>query len=122
MSFMESARGHILRFLWKQRQGAFLDMSLDDIKAKLVSRGSVIEGDFDAALQTLVDDGHVTNGKMTGTGADTMATEYKQHLSSLVGAAPLGKKAEMQAISTDFDEKYAQDVAVRVDVPLDISP
>jgi hypothetical protein len=113
MSFMDSARGHLFSFLWKQRQGAFLEMSLDDLKAKLIERATVTAEDFDFALKELSDNGHVDKGVLVDAGADIMASEYKQYLTAAADAAPTERKSEFIAVQADFDVMHAADVAAR---------
>jgi hypothetical protein len=113
MGFMDSARGHLLRFLWKQRQGMFLDMTLDDLKMKLVSRGTVVEKDFTEALSTLADEKSLDGEKLTDAGADSMATEYKQYLTEAAKTVLPKARSMFTAAQVDFDVMHTADVAAR---------
>ena len=105
MSFMDTPRGHILKFLWKQAQGNFLEMSLEDIKAKLVSCQIMTAVEFDTALAQLENEGHVKAQKLDTTGLNAMEVEYKQYLSDAKTAAPLKQKEGWDTTIADFDAK-----------------
>lgn len=112
MDFMESPRGHILKFLWKQADGNFKEMSLDVLKEKLVSRG-MDEKAFDIELEALIEGGLVVDGSLTDNGLEAMKIEYTQHLVETDAMAiPSLKEGAMRA-KADFESKHAAVEAAR---------
>ena len=113
MSFMESPRGHILRFLWKQSSGSFKEMSLDALKEKLVSRG-MDEKAFDAELETMVEGGLVVDGSLTDDGLEAMKIEYTKYLIEVdAKAVDSSFKEGIASAKTDFESKHAAVEAAR---------
>lgn len=110
---MESPRGHILKFLWKQSGGLFKEMSLEALKEKLVSRG-MEEKAFDGELKAMVEGGLIVDGALTDIGLEAMKVEYTQHLVEMDAKATNAlSKEEVAKAKTDFDSKHAAVEAAR---------
>ena len=112
MSFMESPRGHILRFLWKKSCGYFKEMSLEELREKLVSRG-MEEKVFDAELEAMMDSGLVVDGSLTDGGLETMKAEYTQYLVEMDAKTTGFLKEGIVNAKTDFESKHAAVEAAR---------
>lgn len=135
LGFMTSARGHILRFLGKKRDGMFdaLDIKkpgdrqtadryfdgsgtarLEKLRAILVERG--MSGDeFDHALVQLQSEGCIAGDALTDIGVDTHAAEYKAYLLDAKAKAPKADlKNDIDKVVSDVDVKHNAELAKRV--------
>jgi len=110
---MDSPRGHILKFLWKQLGGSFKEMSLDALKEKLVSRG-MDEKAFDVELESMIEGGLVVDGSLTDDGLEAMKIEYTQHLIEMDAKWAEPMKLAIQEAKSDFESKHAAVVASKV--------
>lgn len=106
---MESPRGHILKFLFKQAQGMFWEMDIPQLKEKLLSRDpKFTSSDFDAALLELEQSGLVANGKLTDAGLEKHAEEYKAHLVACKATFEGAKVPGFENAIKEFDDVHAK--------------
>lgn len=131
---MTSARGHILRFLGKKRDGMFdaLDIKkpgdrqtadryfdgngvarLDKLRTMLVERGMSVD-DFDHALVQLQSEGCIAGDALTDAGVDAHAAEYKAYLMDAKVKAPkTDMKNDIDKVIIDVDIKHNAELAKR---------
>lgn len=91
----------------------FLEMSLDDLRLKLIERETLTGDDFDKALVEVETEGLVADNVLTVAGKDAYASEYLQYFTDTLDKVPVSRKGEIESARDEFLAKHLTEVALR---------